>query len=195
MKKIIIIFILFTSFVYSQNVMTKFSLKGYLINKPSPISDQLCKFKKNDNVFLIEQIDGRWWKVNFDGCIGYVTSPYLVLTDDLIEKANSIENNYPVSDNDAILSQPVISKGNNKKASKILKRAYPNSFKKVIRIDFINREKDYEDHRREYNRNRYYTSSYWSSNKIKTCLVTYEDIYGNIKIAEMDKKIRFIINQ
>lgn len=194
--------------------MTKFSLKGYLINKPSPISNQLCKFKKNDNVFLIEQIDDKWWKVNFGGCIGFVTSPYLVLTDDLIKKAKSIENDHSVS-NEFILNQPVkdfkIYGANEKESKRIAK-----TFKKAgyTNINILSAKKVWFDFTKvnggigsdqvniEYyiNKKNYFSSPNLSHVYHVTSkdgkwvwIVIYENKYGNKKVRMFNKSLNRII--
>ena len=82
-KNLTILFILFSTFLFSQTVTTKFILSGYLTDKSKTISK--CKFKKKKEVVIIDFMGEKWWKVNYNGCIGYVTSPSILITEELVE--------------------------------------------------------------------------------------------------------------
>ena len=84
-RNLTIFFILFSTFLFSQTFTTKFILSGYLVDKPERKSNTTCEFKKKKEVKIIDFVNERWWKVDYKGCVGYVTSPFILITDELIE--------------------------------------------------------------------------------------------------------------
>ncbi len=67
----------------SQNLTTKFSTKGYINLEPKIITKSLCQFKKGKEVEVIAYFNFDWWKVKYNGCIGFVTSSALLLNNDM----------------------------------------------------------------------------------------------------------------
>lgn len=91
MKRITILLLLLSTISFSQNLSTKFIRSGKLIDSPSINSKSICDFKKGKVVDIIEyfgitdakNMNAIWWKVKYGKYIGYVTSPFLLLTDDI----------------------------------------------------------------------------------------------------------------
>ncbi len=132
-RNLTIFFILFSTFLFSQTVTTKFILSGYLVDKPERKSNTTCEFKKKKEVKIIDFVNERWWKVDYKGCVGYVTSPYLLITDELIEFKENIQNNI----------QKDIQIENNHKNDSIQKGIFNNKKRtEIIKKDILKSTKD-----------------------------------------------------
>lgn len=139
MKNLIFILLFFTLFSYSQTTLSKFSRNGFLADKPNVASKTLCEFRKNKDVEILDYIYGDWWKVKYKNCIGYVTSPFIIINEELNKiKADKI---LKVA-NDGKREQDSIKKANDsiKKANdSILKVKAVLKVKELKRVDSIKR--------------------------------------------------------
>lgn len=95
MKKITFIIFFLFSFSFSQTVSTKFIRNGVLTNKPNTISKSTCEFKKKRKVEVLDYIINDWWKVRYNNCTGFVTTSFILVSDELLKiKEDKIEDIY-----------------------------------------------------------------------------------------------------
>lgn len=98
---------IFLSCIHAQNTTTKFISKGYLSNEPNIIAKSICKYKKDKKVNVITYIYGGWWEVKYEGYVGYVPYLHLLLTDDLNNMVEIVEEKVRIKEknkNDSILN-------------------------------------------------------------------------------------------
>ena len=142
MKKLLIILILVSNCTFAQNIPTKFVLSGYLTDQPKTLSLATCEFKKRKKVSVVDFMGGKWWKVNYNSCIGYVTTPFLFISDDLVKfrEIRTIEIQDEIIRKNDSIAESLRIQNNLRKADSIAKIKKKNNLRKADSIAKIKKK-------------------------------------------------------
>lgn len=197
MKPLLIFLLLYNSFLYAQHLEGKFSRDGTLVNEPKSTSKFTCPFKKNKTFKILDYVRNNWWKINYNGCIGYVKTNYIKI-DPILKKYQDdrTEHYYQkyLNQLDSIKKEKDSLQKINEKNAKLtkLRRAYVKVYNEVppkkydiIELDSLIKVKENQNQK---DKEKFYR-------KVDSLKRTY-DIADSIKKAEYTtKKCQFVINE